>query len=111
MAVSPVAKAQRLEDARGVVQTVEFATSMAPLDPNVGDNLDLDVALRKVALVVGYPQDALRGVRQRDALRAKRQQAEQAQQELATAGEVANIAATAAPVAEQLAEMQPQGTA
>jgi hypothetical protein len=77
--VSPLAKAQKLEEVSAIQNTLMLAGEMAKVMPDVLDNIDGDEALRQIADGNGAPQTILRKEKDRDALRQQRQQAQQAQ--------------------------------
>ena len=55
--VSPLARAQRLAEARGIAQTFEFAQLIGGGDPAIFDNFDKDGAIRHVADLFGMPKN------------------------------------------------------
>lgn len=77
--VSPIAQAQKLAEAKGIVQTFGVVTQMAQVNPEVMDNFDLDGASRALAVMFGMPRYLLRDPRAIADIRAKRAQAEQQQ--------------------------------
>jgi hypothetical protein len=77
--VSPLAKAQKLEEVSAIQNTLMLAGEIAKVLPNVLDNIDGDEALRQIADGNGAPQTILRNVKDRDALRHQREQAQQQQ--------------------------------
>ena len=87
--VSPIAKAQRLEEARGLAETLDLLGPLLQDREDILDNLDTDKAFRGVANLRGVPVDWLRSLRDRSAIRAARNQAAaQAAQSQAFQGEV-----------------------
>jgi len=58
--VSPIAKAQRLEEARGLAETFEILAPILGPDDETWDILDKDKAFRLVADLRGVPADVLR---------------------------------------------------
>lgn len=77
--VSPIAKAQRLEEARGLAETFELLAPILGPDDETWDNLDKDKTFRHVADLRGVPKDLMLSL---DAVANKRQaRAEQMQQQ------------------------------
>lgn len=79
--VSPVAQAQKLAEAKGIVQTFGVAAQMAQTNPEIMDNFDLDASARALAVMFGMPRYLLRDPRKIADMRAARAQQQQ-QQEL-----------------------------
>lgn len=83
--ISPVERAQRSSESRSLVQSLGIVGQIAELDPEVIDNVDLDVAARLAVEANDTPSAVLRNrqaVRRRRRARAElaRQEAAQAQQ-------------------------------
>ena len=95
--VSPLAKAQKLEEVSAIESTMLTAGEMSKVFPGVLDNIDEDEALRQVADGKGAPSSILRNVKDRDALRKQRAEAQQQQVQQA------NQQALAEKVAPQMA--------
>lgn len=77
--VSPVAKAQRLSEARGVTQTLEVMAPIIQADPTVLDNVENDLTFRHVAELFDWPMDTLRAADR--VIEIRKGRAEAAQQE------------------------------
>jgi len=77
--VSPVAKAQRLSEARGVTQTMEVMGPMLQADPTLMDNVNGDLLFRHVADLFDWPMDTLREADR--VIEIRKGRAEAAQQE------------------------------
>jgi hypothetical protein len=96
---SPLSRAQRAEEAVGIVRTLEAAAPLAQADPGVYDNIDGDAALRTLAEINGARR-ILRGRDQVTAARARREAAQGLEQMVAAApglaGAVKDIAGAAA---------------
>ncbi len=72
--LSPMARAQRAEEAQAVIRTLEAAGPLAQLDPTVLENFDPDQAARLLARAFGLPPSLLRAPEEVAARRAERQQ-------------------------------------
>lgn len=81
--VSPIAQAQKLSEAKGIVQTFGVVTQMAQVDANVMLNFDLDGSARALAIMFGMPRYLLRDPRKVAELKAQQQKQQQAQQTMA----------------------------
>jgi len=88
---SLIAKSQRVSEAQNIQRTIQAAAPFIQLDPSVADNFSGDNAVKVLANVFGLPQEILRDVKQRDAMRTQRAEAQAA-------------AAQAAAQAQQVAE-------
>lgn len=82
--ISPMARAQKLEDVTAIQSTLTFILSIATLRPEVLDNYDLDDMAQRLAEAQGVPQKSIREMAQvlelRDArAKQKAQDAQQAQ--------------------------------
>ena len=80
--VSPVARAQKASESQAILDSFSAAAAVSEADPSVMDNVDLDVAIRKIFEGNGVPVQVLR---QRDDVaeirEAQAQLAEQQQQQ------------------------------
>lgn len=105
---SPIAKAQKIEEGNSIQRTLQAVAPLVALDPRVMDNFNADQAARRIAKNNGYPQDAMRSIREREAIRAAVEQA-QAEQ-VAAAQQQANVeqAATILPAAAKMAQVEQQ---
>jgi len=72
--LSPMARAQRAEEAQAVIRTLEAAGPLAQLDPTVLENFDADQAARLLARAFGLPPSLLRAPEEVAQRRAERQQ-------------------------------------
>ncbi len=99
---SPLSRAQRAEEAVGIVRTLEAAAPLAQADPGVLDNIDGDAALRTSAEINGARR-ILRGRDRVATARAQRRSAQGLQEIVAAApgvaGAIKDIAAAEATVA------------
>jgi len=83
--VSPVAKAQRLQEARAVTQLYESAAPLIQMDPTVQDNVDADETFRNLADVLGLRKDNMRPKELVSQMRQARQQVAEQQAQMAMA--------------------------
>ena len=81
--LSPLARAQRMEQATGLVRTLEAIMPLAQHDPSILDNIDADKALRGLAEINGVDMDMMRPVE--EVLERRRQQQEAMQMQQAAA--------------------------
>jgi hypothetical protein len=58
--ISPIARAQKVADVNSIVETLNIATEMENAFPGTSDNLDADVAIRKIADAKGVPVQIVR---------------------------------------------------
>lgn len=72
--VSPIAKAQRAEEALAIDQTLAAGAQAMQMKPDVLDNVDIDAAFRRLADLRGLPKDLLRDADAIKLLRDQRQQ-------------------------------------
>lgn len=90
--VSPIARAQKAEDAQAIMETFNAAAAMFEADSSIMDNLNLDESIRAIHQANGAPGRTLNSLRVVAATRQQRaeQQAEDAQrQQLLEAAKVA----------------------
>jgi hypothetical protein len=78
--VSPLARAQRLEEVSAMDRLETALLSEIQVDPEALDNYDLDSAVRARADALGVPKSIIRKVADVKAIREKRAQAQQAAQ-------------------------------
>ncbi|SEB73114.1 Bacteriophage head to tail connecting protein [Pseudomonas saponiphila] len=83
--LSPLARAQKLEEVNAIDQFVAGALGIvsATQDPSILDNIDLDEAQRFKGEALGVPNSIIRSKADRDKIRADRAQAQQDAQEQA----------------------------
>ena len=79
--LSPVAKAQRLEEARGVAQTMEIMAPVIAAQQDVLDNVDADLTFREVADTLSWPRDTIRAMEVVQQMRQARAEVSQQQAE------------------------------
>ena len=78
--ISPLAKAQRISESQGILQTAGFVGQVAAINPGVLDVLNWDEAVRHVAENAGMPQKLIRTEDEVDQIRnAKQKQMQQEQ--------------------------------
>lgn len=70
--VSPLARAQRMDDMVAINQSLQVAGAMAQMDATVLDNLNLDVAIRRIVELNGAPTSILRDEKEVQAIREQR---------------------------------------
>lgn len=80
---SIMAQAQKAVGTTAIERTFAFAGNMAAVDPNVMDNLNVDVALNEYAQDLGTPPTIMRSADQVTAIRTQKAKAAQAQQQSA----------------------------
>lgn len=100
--ISPIAKAQRLVEARGVAQTIEIMLPFGNIDPSMFDIQDIDETYRHVADLVGQPKHLLRSPDAVAAIRAQRQEAQRLDQIKQDVVDLANAAGQAAPALQNM---------
>jgi len=99
---SPLARAQKSQDANIVLQTFQMVAGIAQVDPNVFDNFDLDKASLFVAKSNGYPQDLLRAEDEIEGIRNGRAQAQEQQIESEQQNQQVDQVAKVAPAVAQM---------
>lgn len=109
--VSPVAKSQRIGEARAVAQTVEILAPIVEADPTALDNFDTDAITRAVADTVGMRKSWLRPVEQRDQMRKARAEVAAKREERQAMLDAAEIAKKGGNAAKSLASARPQAAA
>jgi hypothetical protein len=97
--VSPIAKAQRAEEALAIEQTFAAGAQAQQLKPDVLDNIDVDASFRRLADLRGFPKDLLRDV---DAIKVSRDQRQQQAAAQAQTDQIHQGVATAATAAKAL---------
>ena len=95
--MSPMAKAQKLSDARGIAQTMELMAPLIGGQPEILDNVDGDRTFRHVASVFDWPQDTMRAADAVLGIRQSRNEAAAAEQERQATIEGAEAVAQVAP--------------
>ena len=98
--LSPVAKAQKLEEARGVAQTMEILTPLIQAQADILDNIDGDLTFREVADTLSWPRDTIRAMEVVDQMRAARAEVSEQQAEQENIVNLAQAAGRAAPALE-----------
>jgi hypothetical protein len=94
--LSPLARAQKLEDVTAIQNTLAFILGLAPLRPEVLDNYDLDQMATVLAEAQGVPQKCIRDMAKVLDLRDARAKQQQAQAQSAQAQQIQTMAADAA---------------
>lgn len=91
---SRIALAMRLVDNNAIDRQVERLIILAPLQPDILDNIDMDELIKTAARNDGVPEDILRLDSKVKEMRKVRQEQEQAAMQAALAEQVANTAKT-----------------
>ena len=100
--VGPLARSQRMEEATAVERLYEMAANLAQIAPEVMDNIDHDAAIRSRAELLGVPKDIMRDPAVIEEKRKAEMQQQQEAMAMQQAQQGADLAATVAPVAQQL---------
>jgi hypothetical protein len=79
--ISPLARAQKLEEVTAIDQYVAGLLAVAEFDPDVMDNVDLDAAARIKGEALGVPTEVMPTKEMIQERRQQRQQQQQEQQE------------------------------
>ncbi len=79
--LSPIARAQKAEQAAGILQTFEPVTALAEAKPDIWDNFDLDKAAQILGDFFGMPNEIKRTPEEIAKLREDRAKAAQAEKE------------------------------
>lgn len=109
--MSPVARAQRGSEAQAIIRTIDAAGSMANLDPDVRDNIDIDESFRRLSDLYGHPKDLLRDIKDVQKRRDGRAQAAEAARQQEEMAANVNSAATAAQALPAIKQALTPGTA
>jgi flagellar biosynthesis chaperone FliJ len=81
--IGPLALALRDQQSKGLQYWIAALGQMEPIFPGVKDNVDHDKAARDLGESLGVKTDHIRPIRDRDAIRQMRQEAQQAQLQVA----------------------------
>ena len=100
--VGPLARSQRMEEATAVERLYEMAANLAQIAPEVMDNIDHDAAIRSRAELLGVPKDIMRDPQEIEEKRKAEMEQQQEMMAMQQAQQGADIAATVAPVAQQM---------
>lgn len=93
--ISPASRIMRSEELIGIQRTVQFATEIAPVAPDVMDVIDMDVVMRSVQDLTGAPARILKSPQVVAELRQARAQAQQQAAEAQQAASIADAARSA----------------
>jgi len=74
---SLIARAQRSNEGSNIIRTIQTAEPFINADPSVLDNINGDIALRKIARIYGFPQEILRTEKQVLDIRKARAEAQE----------------------------------
>ena len=58
--LSPAKRTMQSEELRGIMETANFALGVAPITPEIMDNIDCDKLLERVAKLSGAPMDLIK---------------------------------------------------
>ncbi len=75
--LSPAKRTMQSEELRGIIETANFAADVAPINPEIVDNIDFDKLINRVAKLSGAPMELIKDfvtVRNIREARAKAQQ-------------------------------------
>jgi hypothetical protein len=103
--LSPVARAQRLAEVRGMSQTMEVLAPLAQTHPELLDNFEIDKSARRVGELLGWPRDCMRAptvVAKMRKERAKTVEQENQFSKLVEGAGAAGQAAKALPALQQI---------
>ena len=95
--VSPIARAQKASDVASIIEMFEVAAGMEAIAPGVTDNLDADVAIRKIAEAKGIPVSIVRDANFVAEIRERKQELAAEQQQKQEMLETADAAAKLIP--------------
>lgn len=109
--VSPVARAQKANDADAIMRVVASAGEMAQFNPDVLHNVDMDEAVRFLADFAGAPRPVIRPRAAVLELRQEMAKQQQEAEEAAKLQQVVETTAAAAPALAQAAEAGAEGAA
>lgn len=105
---SPLARAQRAQEAAGFMRTLETANAVAQVtqDPSIYDRFNFDKALPDIAYIQGVSESWLRGDKEMEAIRAERAKQQKAQQDIQAAPAAAAMMKARAVAQEKGAPVQ-----
>lgn len=90
--MGPLAQAMKqYHHSQGIARGLETLMPFMQIDPHVADNIDMDEAVRIALIAEGWPQKALREIRDRDEIRRQKQEAMEQQQQLEQEMQAADI--------------------
>lgn len=105
---SAIAKAQRVRDAEGILQTVQVLAPFAQIDPTIMDWVNGDNVLKGVSKIYSFPSSFLRSEVEVEQIRAQKQQAAAEAQRVARETQDAQNIGAAGPALAQLQTAQDQ---
>lgn len=104
--VSILAQAARAAATGGLERLAAMFGNMAPVFPDVVDNLNPDAFIQEMNILLGNPSKVMRGPEERDQLRAQKQQQMKQQQQMVEAAHMANTVNTGAQAAQVLSQTE-----
>lgn len=102
--ISPAARIMQSEELAGIQRTVEFGLAVAQAMPDILDNFDFDVIIRRVQELTGAPSSIMKAVDEVAAIRESRAQQQQAMAQLQAQEVAANTAKSGAQAAQAAAK-------
>lgn len=105
---SPLDRLRRSSELVGIQRTIEVLTPLAQLKPEIMDRIDDDEVVRIAQEVTGAPKRMLRPDKDVEAMRAARQQQQQVQSTIDTAGQAGAAIQQAVPAAQQIGALLDQ---
>jgi len=109
---SQLARAQKMAELNGINNTMNMASAILGFNPESGDVLDFDEALREIATINGNNPKLTRDVKAVDARRAERMKAQQQQAQMEAMMQMAQMVKTGAEAgATYQKSQQPAGAA
>lgn len=92
--LSPLAQAQRLQDANSILQFMSDINFVAQASPTVLDRIDFDATVQEMADIRGIPEKLLLPLQETMEIRDQRNKERQAQQMMASTQQIAETAKT-----------------
>lgn len=74
---SMIARAQRFSEAQNILRTIQAASPFIQMEEQAKDNFDSDKAIRAISDIYALPQEMLRDIKQIEAIRKSRAEAQQ----------------------------------
>jgi len=106
---SMIELAQNANQATGIERLLQLAGSLAPIDPAVVDNIDIDFALDKISYLFNNDPKLVRSPAQLQAIRQQRANQQATQQKMMAMQSMADAAHKGAGAAQQLSQSDTGG--
>ncbi len=100
--VSPIARAQKANDAKAIIDVFTAASNLSQVDPGVLDVIDFDVGLRTLADAMSVPPTIIRSLIEVQERREAAAALAQEKQALEQAGGIAKVASGIAPLTQAM---------